>query len=70
MESGRHPLGIRLQCTDEQRKPMQLDARGDALDAALCLMQAAWACIRRHEGYGLPHAIDPVEGWIVSVPQP
>ena len=43
----------------------------DALDAALCLMQAAWACLRRHEGYGLPNVIDPVEGWIVSVlPQP
>ena len=70
MEGGSHPLGTRLQCTDEQRNHMRLDARGDTLDAALCLMQAAWACLRRHRGYGLPDAIDPVEGWIVSVPQP
>jgi hypothetical protein len=46
------------------------DAKGDHLDAVLCLMQAAWAEARRDSrpgpGYGLPEAIDPVEGWIVT----
>lgn len=68
LESGHHPLGVRLRCGDELREQMRRDPQGDALDAALCLMQAAWACLRRHEGYGLPDVIDPVEGWIVSVP--
>jgi len=36
---------------------------------ARCLMQAAWASARRAQGWGLPSQIDPVEGWIVSVPQ-
>lgn len=67
LELGRHPLGVRLQCTNEQREQMRLDPRGDALDAALCLLQAAWACSRQSAGYGLPETIDPVEGWIVSV---
>ena len=69
LASGEHPLGLRLQCTDAQRTDMLHDASGDTLDAALCLMQAAWAALRRQTGYGLPDAIDPVEGWIVSVPR-
>ena len=40
------------------------DASGDALDAVLCLVQAAWAS--GQPGYGLPETIDPLEGWIVS----
>jgi hypothetical protein len=44
------------------------DASGDRLDAVLCLAQAAWAWQRREQGWGLPSDIDPVEGWIVSVP--
>ncbi|MDD4887517.1 MAG: DUF429 domain-containing protein, partial [Thiomonas sp.] len=47
---------------------MLLDASGDSLDAALCLLQAAWASARRTQNWGLPPQIDPVEGWIVSVP--
>jgi hypothetical protein len=45
------------------------DASGDALDAVLCLLQAAWAQIRWERGdlsYGLPAALDPLEGWIIS----
>jgi hypothetical protein len=44
------------------------DAKGDALDAVLCLLQAAWAQARRDAGdarFGLP-PFDPLEGWIVS----
>jgi hypothetical protein len=40
------------------------DASGDALDAVLCLMQAAWAC--EQPDFGLPPQLDPLEGWIVS----
>jgi hypothetical protein len=44
------------------------DASGDALDATLCLMQAAWAQQQHEAGhpqYGLPPC-DPLEGWIVT----
>jgi hypothetical protein len=42
------------------------DPTGDALDAALCLMQAAWAQQRAERQWGLPTDVDPLEGWIVS----
>ena len=46
------------------------DGSADRLDAVLCAVEAAWA-LRRHDGghprYGLPDAIDPLEGWIVGV---
>jgi len=68
LQSGQHPLGVRLLCTPELRQTLLLDASGDSLDASLCLLQAAWACARRHQNWGLPPIIDPVEGWIISVP--
>lgn len=40
------------------------DPTGDALDAALCAVQAAWACSQ--PDYGIPDGCDPVEGWIVD----
>lgn len=65
---GEHPFGVRLVVGDAQHIACVEDASGDSLDAVLCLLQAAWAWQRRAERYGLPHAVDPVEGWIVSVP--
>jgi hypothetical protein len=62
------PLGIRLRASSALLRAMCHDGRGDLLDAALCALQAAWAWQRRSLGYGLPEGIDPVEGWIVSVP--
>ena len=44
------------------------DATGDRLDAVLCSLQAAWALQRWESNYGLPSAIDPIEGWIAMVP--
>ncbi len=44
------------------------DPAGDLLDAVLCLVQAAWGWQCRRQRYGLPETVDPVEGWIVSVP--
>ncbi len=42
------------------------DPSGDALDALLCAVQAAWAWTRRGQGFGLPEQLDPLEGWIVD----
>jgi hypothetical protein len=62
------PLGVRLRATSRELAAMRDDGSGDLLDAALCALQAAWAWERRGRRYGLPEHIDPVEGWIVSVP--
>lgn len=64
VEQGRSRLGLRLRLTHAQRDALVADAAGDRLDAVLCLMQAAWAAQR--PGYGLPAAVDPLEGWIVT----
>ncbi|MCV2349210.1 DUF429 domain-containing protein [Paucibacter sp. Y2R2-4] len=64
LEQGRSRLGLRLKLSHAQRELLIDDARGDRLDAVLCLMQAAWAS--RQPNFGLPAAIDPLEGWIVS----
>jgi hypothetical protein len=64
LEQGRTRLALRLKLTHAQRDALAADASGDALDAALCLMQAAWASTRPR--YGLPESVDPIEGWIVS----
>jgi len=64
LEQGRTRLGLRLKLTHAQREALVDDASGDRLDAALCLVQAAWASTQPR--YGLPPAIDTLEGWIVS----
>ena len=69
LEHGQTRLGLRLKLTHAQRDALIDDASGDALDAALCLMQAAWAQCRHDEGaplYGLPVAMDRLEGWIIT----
>lgn len=69
LEQGETRLGLRLKLTHAQRDALADDARGDALDAVLCLMQAAWAQTRHLAGdslYGLPANVDPLEGWIVT----
>jgi hypothetical protein len=42
------------------------DPGGDALDALLCAIQAAWAWNRRDHGFGAPGDLDPQEGWIAD----
>jgi hypothetical protein len=64
LEQGRTRLALRLRLSHAQRDALVADASGDRLDAVLCLMQAAWGA--RRPGHGLPSAIDPIEGWIVS----
>jgi hypothetical protein len=72
LENGLAPLlqaaGLRLKLSHAQRDALADDPRGDALDAVLCLLQAAWAVRQRaggHPQWGLP-AFDPLEGWIVT----
>jgi hypothetical protein len=64
LDQGRTRLGLRLRLSHAQREELIADASGDRIDAVFCLMQAAWASTRPN--HGLPLAIDPLEGWIVS----
>jgi len=69
LETGQTRLALRLKLTHAQRDRLVEDASGDALDAALCLVQAAWGWSQHLAGaplYGLPHSLDPLEGWIVT----
>ena len=69
LEAGQTRLGLRLKLTHAQRDALADDPKGDALDAVLCLVQAAWGSQRHAHGdplYGLPPNMDPLEGWIVT----
>ena len=64
LRAGRTRLAVRLEADRVQCRQLVADPAGDALDAVLCLVQAAWAAVR--PSYGLPAGIDPLEGWIVT----
>lgn len=70
LETGQSRLGLHLKLSHAQRDALVDDASGDALDAVLCLLQAAWGERRHTEDgdalYGLPPDLDPLEGWIVT----
>ncbi|MFE1572612.1 DUF429 domain-containing protein [Comamonas odontotermitis] len=68
---GDHSLQLRLSASASQQECMLQDASGDHLDAAICMLQAAWGLSRHLQGdalYGLPTGADPLEGWIVTAP--
>lgn len=68
LERGQTRLGLRLVASNALMGRLADDPSGDALDACLCLMQAAWAQEQHQAGhpqYGLP-PFDPLEGWIVT----
>ena len=68
LERGQTRLQLRLVASHALLNRLADDASGDALDATLCLLQAAWAAQQHaagHEAYGLPPC-DPLEGWIVT----
>jgi hypothetical protein len=70
LEQGRSRLGLQLKVSHAQRDSLIDDASGDALDAVLCLMQAAWGQGQQEQGaslYGLRPELDRLEGWILSV---
>ena len=76
LEHGLPRLNLALRLSPSQHDALADDARGDRLDAVLCLLQAAWALSQQRiqeargqtadgPGWGLP-AFDPLEGWIVG----
>jgi hypothetical protein len=60
------PLGVRLDGERALLAALVDDPSGDALDAALAALQAAWCWRRRARNFGLPRRIDPLEGWIAT----
>ena len=66
LELGQTRLGMRLRLTHAQRDRLIDDAKGDSLDAVLCMVQAGWAERQGAPLYGLPADLDPLEGWIVT----
>jgi hypothetical protein len=77
LEKGNHALGIKLKLSPRLRAVLVEQASADLLDAAICLVQAAWAaCVAAQRTelaldspgrYGLPDSVHPLEGWIVGV---
>ena len=57
------PARQRQSAADDHRF---IRVHADRLDAVLCLVQAAWASVRRDENWGLPVRADRIEGWIVG----
>lgn len=70
LESGAHPLGLALSLDSSQRAALIEDASGDLLDATLALVQSAWCQRAGAPDFGLPRDVDPLEGWIATVPGP
>ena len=70
LASGDYSLAIPIKAPKELLRTLQIDASGDTLDAVLCALQAAWSWQRRDQRYGLPQVMDPIEGWIATVPPP
>lgn len=68
LESGDAGLNCRLIVSSAWRRRMIDDGSGDLIDAAICALQAAHAVVL--PGYGFPAQVDPLEGWIASVPAP
>jgi|SRR5579859_1589682 len=66
---GSNPFGLALAGSKQLLDSLVSDASGDRLDAVLCALQAAWSWQRRDDNYGLPPDIDPLEGWIATVPK-
>jgi hypothetical protein len=64
--SGDAALNVRLSIAKDWVDRCLDDGSGDLLDAVICALQAAHAV--RLPNYGLPKDMDPLEGWIASVP--
>ncbi len=66
--AGEAALNCRLGVTRVWQQRLVDDGAGDLLDAVICAMQAAHAAVM--PGFGFPADLDPLEGWIASVPAP
>ncbi len=66
--NGDAALNVRLSISDDWIHRCLEDGSGDLMDAVICALQAAHAL--RLPRYGLPKDLDPLEGWIASVPAP
>jgi hypothetical protein len=66
--AGAAGLVPRLELSAGWRSKLAADPAGDLLDAVICSLQAAHAALVPR--YGLPADLDPLEGWIASVPEP
>lgn len=60
----RERYGFTVSVTAGHAATCMEDAEGDALDAVLMCVQAAWAS--GQEGCGVPRGVDEVEGWIAD----
>ncbi len=58
--------GCSLQLPEVIADELIEDASGDALDAVLCAIQAAWTWTQAELGFGVPVDADPLEGWILD----
>jgi hypothetical protein len=61
LEEGTHPMGVRVHLKKTLRHTLIADGTADWLDAVLCAVAAAWAA--GQPNYGMPLAMDAVEGW-------
>ncbi|MDA0847860.1 MAG: DUF429 domain-containing protein, partial [Proteobacteria bacterium] len=59
-------LGMCLQMRIEWARLLESEGSADLLDAVICGLQAVLAA--RSPDWGLPIDLDPLEGWIASVP--
>ena len=61
-------LGLQVKADAAWWSVLVEEGSADLLDALLCAVQAVLAV--RTPGFGLPDNLDPLEGWIASVPPP
>ena len=66
LETGDAGLEVSAEIPAVWRRRIVADGAGDLLDAVICGLQACHAL--RAPRLGLPAALDPLEGWITSVP--
>lgn len=64
--AGTAGLDLTLDIGIAWRRRVVADGSGDLLDAVICGLQAAHAA--KQPRFGLPTHLDPLEGWIASVP--
>ncbi len=67
LKAGAHAGGMKLRFACGLPEQLIEDAQAELLDAVLAAVQAAWAA--QQPNHGLPEELDPVEGWIIGVPQ-